>query len=314
MVRITNPAFDRMFGHEPGALDGTAVSALLAGGSLRPAAAGRQAMAAPAEFLGRRGTENFVGAAVASALTIAGEPYDVYVVQDITERKELEREIIDISNREQQRIGSDLHDGLGQELTGVALMLRGLSSRMKRGTPAKVDEIEEIVGFVNQAIESARSLARGLAPVSLERGGLVYALRALATRAADQFGIDVRFRNRVRPALTLDGTGATHLYRIAQESITNAARHGRASNVQIQLNVNQQRVVLVITDDGSGLPEGALSAPGMGLKIMQYRARMLGGDVRVERMPEGGTRVICEVRQPLPEAADLQRELGGVRS
>lgn len=314
IVRITNPAFDRMFGHEPGALDGTALSALLAGGSLRPVAAGRQALAAPAEFLGRRGGETFVGAAVASALAIAGEPYDVYVVQDITERKELEREIIDISNREQQRIGSDLHDGLGQELTGVALMLRGLSSRMKRGTPAKVDEIEEIVGFVNQAIESARSLARGLAPVSLERGGLVYALRALATRAADQFGIDVRFRNRVRPALTLDGTGATHLYRIAQESITNAARHGRAGNVQIQLNVNQQRVVLVITDDGSGLPEGALGAPGMGLKIMQYRARMLGGDVRVERIPEGGTRVVCEVRQPLPEPADLQRELGGVRS
>jgi signal transduction histidine kinase len=172
-----------------------------------------------------------------------------------------------------------------------------------------VEEVEEIVGFVNQAIESARSLARGLSPVGLERGGLVYAMRALATRTADQFGIDVRFRNRVRPAVTLDATGATHLYRIAQESVTNAARHGAATAVQIQLNVNQEKVVLVITDNGSGVPDGALDAPGMGLKIMQYRARMLGGDVRVERLAEGGTRVYCEVRQPAPEPGQLRDDV-----
>ena len=117
-------------------------------------------------------------------------------VSDITERKRLEREILEVSSRERQTIGRDLHDGLGQELTGVALMLRGLATRLQRQSPEAVGYINEIVGLVNQSIESARSLARGLLPVRTDTGGLPFALRTLAARSRDLYGLEVNFRAR----------------------------------------------------------------------------------------------------------------------
>ena len=121
-------------------------------------------------------------------------------VRNITERKRLEQEILEVSSRERQTIGRDLHDGLGQELTGVALMLRGLATRIQREAPAAVDYVNEIVGLVNQSIETARSLARGLLPVRTDTGGLPFALRALAARSRDLYGLEVNFRAEVWPA------------------------------------------------------------------------------------------------------------------
>jgi PAS domain S-box-containing protein len=291
-IRLTNPAFDRMFGHEPGALDGRPFAALL-GGDPVPSAGTRASSA----FLGCRddGTR-FEGAAIASGLELGGEPYTVYVVQDVTERRTLERELLEIANREQRRIGSDLHDGLGQELTGVALMLRGLASRVKRGQPATPGDLDELVALVNGAIESTRSLARGLSPIELERGGLVYALRALTVRARELYGLDVKFRSRVWPELTLDAAATTHLYRIAQEALTNAARHARATQVSITLTARDRRVVLAIADDGDGIR--ADGGNGMGLKLMRYRAQMMGGELAISSGVPTGTRVACRVSQP----------------
>jgi PAS domain S-box-containing protein len=220
---------------------------------------------------------------------------------DITDRRALESEILEISNREQRRIGSDLHDGLGQELTGIALMLRGLTSSLGRGQPLAVADLEEVVALVNGAIDTTRTLARGLSPVALEGGGLVYALRALAARAREMYGLDVRFRSRVTPRVTLDAAATGHLYRIAQESLTNTARHAGASQVTVQLTVRGRRVTLTVADDGRGIAAGAGS--GMGLKIMRYRAHMLGGELSIETSANGGTRIACTVLQPDPEAA-----------
>ncbi|SRR5579871_108117 len=221
---------------------------------------------------------------------------------DITDRRALEREILEVSNREQRRIGSDLHDGLGQELTGIALLLRGLASSVDRGAPPASRDLEEVLGLVNGAIDTTRTLARGLSPVALEGGGLAYALRALAARARDMYGLDVHFRSRVSPRVTLDAAATGHLYRIAQESLTNVARHAHAGSATVQLTVRGRRVSLAVTDDGRGIP--AAAASGMGLKIMRYRAHMLGGELSIEPGPDGrGTRIACSVMQPDPDLA-----------
>ena len=210
-------------------------------------------------------------------------------MRDITERKRLEQEILDVSGRERQSIGRDLHDGLGQELTGVALMLRGLSSRIQQRCPDVVENVNEIIGHLNQSIETARSLARGLLPVRTETGGLSAALRALAARSRDLYGLEVTFRAEVCPELILTETDASHLYRITQEALTNASRHGHASLVDISLIARQHTFTLRITDNGVGFVRSAPSSSGMGLKIMEYRADMIGAKFEIMANEPRGT-------------------------
>jgi PAS domain S-box-containing protein len=228
--------------------------------------------------------------------------------RDITERKRLEQEILDISGRERQSIGRDLHDGLGQELTGVALMLRGLSSRLQQSCPEAMDSVNEIVGLVNQSIENARSLARGLLPVRTETGGLVFALRELASRSRDLYGLEVSFRAEVWPELTLDETDASHLYRIAQEALTNSARHGQATRVDIFLLVTRSTFLLCISDNGEGFRPPTSPYSGMGLKIMQYRAGMIGASFEIAPNEPRGTVVRVTGEQPLAAASDGARQ------
>jgi PAS domain S-box-containing protein len=211
-------------------------------------------------------------------------------MRDITERKGLEQEILDVSGRERQSIGRDLHDGLGQELTGVALMLRGLATRIKDRCPDVVENVNEIVGHVNQSIESARSLARGLLPVRTETGGLSSALRALAARSRDLYGLEVQFHSQVTREFALTETNASHLYRITQEALTNASRHGQASLVNIALTAGEKGFTLRITDNGVGLARAAPSVSGMGLRIMKYRADMIGAKFDIgPNEPHGAT-------------------------
>jgi PAS domain S-box-containing protein len=222
--------------------------------------------------------------------------------RDITERKRLEQEILDVSGRERQSIGRDLHDGLGQELTGVALMLRGLGSRVRERCPEAMDSINEIVALVNQSIENARSLARGLLPVRTETGGLAFALRELASRSRDLYGMEVNFRAEVWPELNLDETDASHLYRIAQEALTNSARHGHATLVDIFLLVTGNTFLLCITDNGEGFRLPMSPYTGMGLKIMKYRAGMIGAKFEIAPNEPRGTVVRVTGEQPLTAA------------
>ena len=213
--------------------------------------------------------------------------------RDITARKELEQEILEISNREQRRLGSDLHDGLGQELTGLSLLLKGLEMQFAREAPGYLAQTSKINELLAQTIQSTRSLARGLAPVNLERGGLPEALRHLAARCRDLYGIACSFDNTAQRLPELDEGSATHLYRIAQEATTNAARYAQAHQLRIALRTTTRKLQLEVSDDGIGLSKGLASRPpGMGLKIMEYRARMMGGTISFEE-PEGhGTAVI----------------------
>jgi PAS domain S-box-containing protein len=216
----------------------------------------------------------------------------VCTIRDISTRKELEQEILEISNREQRRLGSDLHDGLGQELTGLSLLLKSLEVQMTRESPSFLPQLTKITELVAHTIQSTRSLARGLAPVNLERGGLTEALRHLAARCADMYSLNCRFDDRTMNLPVLDEGSATHLYRIAQEATTNAARYARAKSIQIELRSTPRKLHLTIADDGIGLSRGlAQGKPGLGLKIMEYRAHMMGGTVAFEE-PGVGTRVV----------------------
>ncbi len=228
--------------------------------------------------------------------------------RDITERRHLEQESLDVSGRERQSIGRDLHDGLGQELTGVALMLRGLVTQVQGRCPEAVESVNEIVALVNRSIENARSLARGLLPVRTETGGLAFALRELASRSRDLDGLDVNFTAEVAPDLNLDETDASHLYRIAQEALTNASRHGHATRVHIHLEATGVRFLLCIKDNGEGFHPPTSPYSGMGLKIMKYRAGMIGATFEIAPNEPRGTVVRVMGEQP-QAVAGLQTAL-----
>ncbi len=310
VIEITNPAFDSMFAYRRGELIGREMVSL-AGWPFEQrerweSTDNQSADSVRVEFDGRRsdGT-HFSAAGVLSRFGVAGRNHSLVVLQDVSERKQLERAILQAVNREQYRIGNDLHDGLGQELTGIALMLRGVAGRLASEYPPIFPEIEGITRLVNNAIESTRALARGLSPVNLERGGLQDALEGLAMHASELYSVQVTCTHRVKTSKPLGAELANHLYRIAQEAVSNAVRHGQARSIRLHLHGARAKVRLTITDDGNGMPDDAMDASGMGLKTMQYRARMLGGEVRFEAAAPQGVRIICEC--PLEAPGDTAR-------
>jgi PAS domain S-box-containing protein len=210
---------------------------------------------------------------------------------DITERMRLEREIIDVSEEEQKRIGQELHDGLGQHLTGIAFLTKGLEQKLLAKEVPEARDAAEVVQLVNQAVSRTRSLARDLYPVELETNGLMSALEQLAARVKMVFGIDCAFRCK-EPVLVSSGLVAINLYRIAQEAVNNAVKHGGAHHIEIQLSGGHDQAELSVCDDGSGFEPSLLGrGKGMGLHIMQYRAKMIGANLDIRENSRGGATV-----------------------
>jgi PAS domain S-box-containing protein len=213
-------------------------------------------------------------------------------IRDITERKHLEKTILEISAREQRRIGQDLHDGLGQHLTGIAFMSKVQEQKlMEKGLP-EAGDAAKIVNLVNEAINKTRELARGLLPVVSDAQGLMSALQQWAGEVEDLFAVSCRFQC-FTPVLIHDDTVATHLYYVAREAVNNAIKHGHARQVVIRLAADQHQGALTIQDDGYGIGSVIPGNKGMGLHLMNYRARMVGGSLEVRRVPTGGTMVTC---------------------
>lgn len=203
----------------------------------------------------------------------------VITATDVTKRKALVREILEIAHREQQRMGSDLDDGVVENLTGIALQLRGVAGQLrKEGSEARAD-VEEVIGQVNAAIETTRALASGLSLVGAERGGLVAALETLAVRTQDRHGAKVEVVARLTTPLVLGHGALDHLYRIAQEAVINAVRHGQPKHVRIELTLEDGRVRLRVSDDGRGLGPAAAHSTGLGHRIMRFRAQLLDGEL-----------------------------------
>jgi PAS domain S-box-containing protein len=214
------------------------------------------------------------------------------VARDITERKQLEKEIIEISNREQQRIGQDLHDGLCQELAGIELMCQVLEQKLEAKSKAESRQAGEIAQHIRDAITHTRKLARGLSPVELEANGFVSALHELTAHVQKLFRIECRFECN-EPVLIRDNVAATHLYRIVQEAINNAVKHGKAKRVAISLKPDGDKIWLTVTDDGVGFSSGSKKSTGMGMHIMKYRAGVVNATLEVHSASGTGTTVAC---------------------
>ena len=230
-------------------------------------------------------------------IELDGVPCALAIAHDVTERRQLERELLEISEGERRRIGYDLHDSLGQQLTGIAFLSKVLAQRLKARESAEAAEAAQIVDLVNQAIAQARKLATGLAPVTLETDGLVLALRELAANVEDLFHISCRVTSE-QAIHVADQAVATHLYRIVQEAVNNAVQHGQSQHITITLAVLPEGFTLMVHDDGVGFPAVVTTQPGMGLRIMHHRASMIGATLEVQRAAHGGTCVMCTLDNP----------------
>jgi two-component system sensor kinase FixL len=230
---------------------------------------------------------------------LAGERFFTGIVRDITERKRLEKEILEISDREQRRIGQDLHDDLCQHLAGIGLMSEVLEQKLAGKAEQESAEAGRIAARVQGAIEQTRMLARGLSPLDeMDSADLITALAELASNTTEMFRVRCRFRAE-NPVILGDAAMSTHLYRIAQEAISNAIRHGRADEIAILLDAEADEAVLSITDNGSGFAEPKKNHDGMGLRIMKYRAGMIGGILEVGQANGTGAVVMCRFRPAL---------------
>jgi PAS domain S-box-containing protein len=244
--------------------------------------------------LRKDGTLFYVSLTLSSVRDSAGNIIGASEIErDITERKRLEQEVLQTSEQERRRIGQDLHDGLGQHLTGIAFLSKSLQQRLASKAADESAEAGHIADLVQQAIMQTRTLARGLHPVEATAGGLMAALQEFAARIEAFFRLECAF-DCDQPVLVPDNVVATHLYRIAQEAVNNAIKHAQTHRIGIRLRCEGDRIQLTVEDDGVGIPENAAPA-GLGLRIMRYRAKMLGGTLTIGPDPEGGTVVACSV-------------------
>jgi PAS domain S-box-containing protein len=219
------------------------------------------------------------------------------IVTDVTERRRLEAEVLQISEREQRRIAQDLHDGLGQHLTGIVHLAAVLQAKLAERALPEAADAARIVKLLDHAVTQTRSLARGLLPVQLEAGGLMSALEQLAAMVRDLFKIACSFECP-QPVSMPDNVMATHLYRIAQEAINNAIKHGRASQIKIELVNALETITLRVQNNGLVFSKTRSFKDGIGLRIMRYRAEVIGGSLRFQSDAKRGTVVVCAIHQP----------------
>jgi PAS domain S-box-containing protein len=235
-------------------------------------------------------------------LDTRGKPAQYVAIRtDITSRKQqeaerlrLEREVLEISECERRLIGQDLHDDLGQQLTGIELMTQALERKLTGKRAAEAAMAARIAEHVREAIRQTRALAHGLSPVTLDAGGLVSALQEFVVHVEITF--EVKCRLRCDSSLPLpEGATTMHLFRICQEAVSNAIKHGRATELEIALTASPEHITLSIQDNGCGIPAQRPASPGMGLRIMAYRATVAGGSLAISRRPGGGTRILCSI-------------------
>src|SRR5579863_2976640 len=244
-------------------------------------------------WVARDGSQRLI--AWSSTILPADDGTPAYIIAtglDITERKRLETTILEIGAEEQRRIGRDLHDGLGQHLTGIAFMSKVQEQKLAEKGLAEAAEAGRIVGLVNQAIHKTRELAHGLLPVISDAHGLMSALKRWAAEVEDLFHISCCFQAD-EPVLIHDANMSTHLYRIAQEAVNNAIKHGQAKKIIISLFARNEYGTLKIENDGLGMREPSTNDSGMGMQIMDYRARMIGGSLKVESGGPCGITIRC---------------------
>ena len=318
LIDTVNPATERLFGYARDEMAGRNVSMLmpepfrsdhdeylrryLGTGEARIIGLGREVVG-----LRRDGTTFPLDLSV-SEFHVAGRRMFTGILHDVTNRRRLEREILEASANEQRRVGHELHDGLCQQLTGMAFSAEILARKLEVHAPDVVPLVRRLADEVDQAITQTRALARGLNPVEIHADSLAPALEDLARKVTETFGVSCRFRTECIDTGGGDNTAATHLYRIAQEAISNAVRHGGAKKIELKLRADDRSLSLSITDDGKGFAAGERAAAphegkrgGIGLQTMSYRAKLINGILDVRPGRGRGVVVTCSVpRAGLP--------------
>jgi PAS domain S-box-containing protein len=303
-ISYVSPASEAVLGAAPAALVGTQASALLGARSEAPLGAFLRDLTARhlsyAEF--EAGVADVAGRLRTVQVTGSDESHNplidgvVLTLRDVSAQRDLEREVLEIATRERQRLCGDIHEGLGQQLTGVALLLRGAGSKALDGDALR-RSLQPIIGHVNDAIASVQTLAHGLSPLDVVRGSLASALQRLAAETAARTRLDVVARNSVQGE-GLDGVAADHLYRIAEDALAAATQRSGCTRIEITLGASADRLTLVVSDDGRG-PGPGRDADALGLRMIGYRARLLGGSVRFDQPSAGRGRI--EVTIPLKD-------------
>ncbi len=232
------------------------------------------------------------------AFPVRNEKNEIYRIvgqtTNISDRKELEQEILNISEKESRRIGYDLHDDLGQRLAAIKLRCEYFVSMIENKEPPSVDQARDICSQIAEATILCRNIARGLSPVDLEEDGLMLSLEKLITLLESRYEIPIFFHCPT-PVLVENEATSTHLYRVAQEFINNAARHGVSSRIDVRLSVTDMHLHLEVLNDGIPFQKDIASSSGMGLKFASYRASSIGASITINPRVDGitGTQALC---------------------
>jgi signal transduction histidine kinase len=214
----------------------------------------------------------------------------LFVLHDMVERRTLESAYLEASQRERARLASEVHDGLGQQLTGLSLLASGIAAQAQRDERVEPAALQRLAAIASDAVMQCRAVSHGLMPLNEARGNLAGALAALAD-SVDHSSCAVRFTHETSAELGLPAESCDHLYRIAQEALTNALRHAQASTIRLRLRVNAREASLEISDDGRG--PGRAQGSGLGLQTMRFRAAALRGRLSIHAADGGGTVVRC---------------------
>jgi PAS domain S-box-containing protein len=250
------------------------------------------------EFLRQDGTRGYLLVHGLGSRDKDGRVLRLYgTAQDVTERKRLQQQLLEISEREQRRIGQDLHDGVGQQLAAMRFQSSTLLQKLAQRKKVSIAEVERLDTMLEETLRQVRDLSRGLHPVSVDSHGLMHGLRELARQSLALFGVPCVF-DCADSVLVLDQRAAVNLYRIAQEAVRNAAVHGAPKQIRIQLAETGGLLRLTIQDDGCGLPPDLKASSGLGLEIMRYRAASIGATCEILSQPGAGVTVQCGWRAP----------------
>src|SRR3984893_5937405 len=217
--------------------------------------------------------------------------------REIAERERLDQEIAEVADRERRRLGQNLHDSLGQHLTGTAQPAQVLRDKLAERSATEVKDADKVVQYIEDGIDLTRNLARGFFSPELEADGLDVALHGLAANISERFRVPCTF-NGDDEIHVGDATTATQLYHIAQEAVVNAVKHAGANKIDIELARNGQKLTLAVSDDGRGFPEKLPEPPGLGLRLMAHGASLIGGKLAITRTLDGGTLVTCKLNKP----------------
>ncbi len=307
-IETVNSATERLFGYKREELIGRNISMLmpqpyrarhdryvknyLSTGVKRIIGIGREAVAQRKD-----GSVFPIDLSVGEAVLPSGRRIFTGIIRDLTERKVLEDKLLHISEEEQARIGQDIHDDLCQQLAAIGCLAKVAQKKLAKTGCPEAESLAEIVQLVGKANTRARETSRGLMPVVLDSGGLMAALEEMAESTARAYEIECDFRYD-NPVQVADNKMSVQLFRITQEAVSNAVKHGQATRVDIHLARQSGNIVLTVRDNGAGIPEQASKGTGMGLLTMNHRAQMIGGTLKIEPRTGGGTQVICSVPAP----------------